>query len=375
MATEEPTEQPTPRKRRRAREKGQVPTSVDLSRAVALLLIYLAWRFAGPTMLSRLTGAVEDWLRVSEMPPITPESIMAGYAASLPLLLAVLGPVMLAAVIGTAVAAAAQTRGLLTTAAVQPDWSRINPANGLRRIFSVRGSIATIKGIVQVCVVMIIAIWVLRGRADEILAMGDMEIAPAMATVLAVAAEMLVKCMLTLLVVGAADYAFEWWDNEKALRMTRQELKRELREEEGDPHIQRRRREIQRGMLAQGISAEMPQADVVVTNPTHYAVALRYEAARMPAPRVVARGQRRVARRIIALARTWGIPVIHNPPVARSLFTNCRLGEMIPERLYQVVAEIFAAVYRRRRQQAGPGRAAGGSEEGTAGANGAIAIQ
>lgn len=369
MATEERTEQPTPRKRRRAREKGQVPTSVDLSRAVGLLLIYLAWRFAGPTMLSRLTGALEDWLRVKQTPPVTPESVISGYAATIPLLLAVLGPVMLAAVVGTVVAASAQTRGLLTAAALQPDLSRINPANGFKRLFSVRGTIATVKGIVKVCVVMVIAVWVLRGRADEVLAMGDMGIVPALTTTLGIAAEMLVKCMLTLLVVGAADYAFEWWDNEKSLRMTRQELKRELREEEGDPHIQRRRRQIQRGMLAQGISTEMPQADVVVTNPTHYAVALRYEAAQMPAPKVVARGQRRVARRIIELARTWGIPVIHNPPVARSLFADCRLGEAIPGRLYQVVAEIFAAVYRRRRQRARSARPHNDSEEGDAGAN------
>jgi flagellar biosynthesis protein FlhB len=151
-----------------------------------------------------------------------------------------------------------------------------------------------------------------------------------------------------LLAIGAADYGFEWWDNEKQLRMTRQELKRDLRDTDGDPQIRARREKMRRAMLAQGISAEMPMADVVVTNPTHFAVALRYDAAEMSAPKVVALGQRAVAREIIRLARMHGVEIVENPPVARSLFRSCELGGAVPEALYAVVAEIFAAVYRRR---------------------------
>lgn len=351
MATEERTEQPTQRRRREARERGEVPTSVDLSRAIALLLIYLAWRFAGAEIVSRLTDATAQWLTLTQAPNLEPEAIIAGYRETLPLLLGVLGPIMAAAVIGTVVAAAAQTRGLIATAALQPDANRINPASGFKRLFSWRGAVATLKGIVKVVVILVIAAWVLRGRADEIVTMADMQLGPMLATLLSVAADLLVKCMLTLLVLGAADYAFEWWDHEKSLRMTRQELKRELREEEGDPNIRRRRGELRRGLLEQGISPEMPQADVVVTNPTHYAVALRYEAREMPAPRVVAKGQRAMARRIVELARSHGVEIIENPPVARSLFAGCALGEYVPEALYQVVAEILAAVYRKREER------------------------
>lgn len=348
--TGEKTEQPTPRKRRKAREEGKVATSVDLSRAIALLLIYVAWRFGGEGMLSRLLDMTEHWLRTARARELDPDAVIAAYADLLPLVAAVLAPVMLAAIAGTILAASAQTKGLLAVSAVNPQWSRINPVNGIKRLFSTRGVVNAAKSILKVTLVFLVAAWVLRGRADEVLLMADLELRQTMALMVGIAAEMVVKCMLTLLVIGAADYAFEWWDHEKQLRMTRYELKRDLREDEGDPQIRSRRDEMRREILAQGISAQMPQADVVVTNPTHYAVALRYYPDEMEAPRVVARGQRAIAREIIRIARHHGITIIENPPVARSLFASCRLGDAVPEKLYQVVAEIFAAVYRRRSQ-------------------------
>jgi flagellar biosynthetic protein FlhB len=351
MANEERTEQPTPRKRRQAREKGQVATSVDLTRALGLLAIYLAWRFAGAGMLSRLLSATERWLRLAGTREIDLDRIMAAYASLLPVMALVLGPLMLAAIIGTVVAASAQTGALVSGQAISPDWSRLNPINGFKRLFSARGAVATLKSILKVCAIALVAGVVLHSHAQDILLMADMQLRPMMATMGGIAAEMLVKSMGLLLVIGAADYAFEWWDHEKQLRMTRHELKRDLRETEGDPQIRSRRDEIRRSVRDQGISAEMPQADVVVTNPTHFAVALRYDPDSMAAPRVVAKGQRAIAREIIRLGRMHGAEVVQNPPVARSLFKSCELGGSVPEALYSVVAEIFAAVYQRRRER------------------------
>ncbi len=351
MATEERTEQATPRKRRQAREKGQVAVSADLSRALSLLAIYLVWRYAGTGMLQRLREATERGLQAAASAELQPEDAVAACGEAMQVVALVVGPVMLAAVIGAVISGAAQTGGLVSAAAINPDWSRLNPANGFKRLFSARGAVATLKSILKVGAVALVAALVLRAHAQQIVLMAEMELRPMMAALGAIAMEMLVKCMGLLLIIGAADYAFEWWDHEKRLRMSRSELKRELRESEGDPQIRARRQQLRRGMLAQGISAEMPLADVVVTNPTHFAVALRYDAGSMGAPKVVAKGQRAMAREIIRLARMHGIEVLENPPVARSLFRSCQVGGAVPEALYVVVAEIFAALYRRRRQR------------------------
>ena len=352
MASEERTEQPTPRRRRQARERGQVATSVDLSRALALPAIYLAWCTCGRDAVSALAEATERWLRAAGATTLNAAAVMDLYADALGVLALALAPVMLAPVGASALVSAAQTRGLLSAAALRPDLSRINPAAGARRLLSWRGAVATIKGAVKVGLLLAIAGWVLYARAELIVATGAMDLGPMLSAVLGIAAELIVKCALVLVVLGAADYAFEWWDHEKSLRMTRAELRRDLREDDGDPQIRRRRQQMRRAVLAQGISAELPQADVVITNPTHFAVALRYDPRRMSAPKVVARGQRAVAREIIRRARVHGIEVIENPPVARSLFAACNLGESVPQELYQVIAEIFALVYRRRRERA-----------------------
>ncbi|MBD3292825.1 MAG: flagellar type III secretion system protein FlhB, partial [Armatimonadia bacterium] len=339
---------PTPRKRKQAREKGQVATSVDLTRAIGLLAIYLAWRFGGRGMLARLQSLTERWLRLAGTREMGVEDVISGYASLLPATALVLGPVMLAAIVGTVIAASAQTGGLVAASVLSPDWSRLNPINGFKRLFSARGAVATLKSILKVCAVSLVAAVVLHSHAREILLMADMQLRPMMATMGAIAGEMVVKSMGLLLVIGAADYAFEWWDHQKQLRMTRHELKRDLRDTDGDPQIRGKRDEMRRKMLSQGISPELPQADVIVTNPTHFAVALRYDAESMAAPKVVAKGQRAVAREIIRMGRMHGIEVVQNPPVARSLFRSCDLGGPVPEALYAVVAEIFAAVYRRR---------------------------
>jgi len=351
VASEERTEKATPRKRQEARKKGQVATSVDLSRALALLAIYLAGRFGGAGMLGRLQDATERWLRAAGTGELEPEQAIAAWGSALQVGALVVGPLMLAAIIGTIVASVAQTGGLLAASVINPDWSRINPVNGFKRLFSARGAVAALKSILKVCAIALVAGLVLRAHTGDILLMADMDLRPMMAQIGAIAGEMLVKCMGLLLVIGAADYAFEWWDHEKQLRMSHSELKRDMRESEGDPQIRARRRQLRQTVLSQGISAEMPLADVVVTNPTHFAVALRYDALSMGAPKVVAKGQRAMAREIIRLARVHGIEVMQNTPVARSLFKSCEVGGPVPEALYIIVAEIFAAVYRRRRQR------------------------
>jgi len=359
MATEERTEQPTPRRRREARERGQVANSVDLSRAIGLLLLYLTCRATGGYMGGQSFELMRSGLDARAAADLTPDQVVASLARLAPIAAAIVAPVMIAAIVGAVLGTCTQTRLLVATQLLNPDLNRINPVSGFKRLVSWRGVVATAKGVIKVALVLAMAGWVIRARTDQIVAMGAMSLTQMNATMLAIALEMVGKCAALLLVLGAADYAYEWWEQEKSLRMTRQELKRDLREQEGDPHIRSRRRRLQRSLMEQGITRELPQASVVVTNPTHYAVALRYQPAAMDAPRVVAKGQRAMARRIVELARGWGIPVVEDPPVARALFSMAALGERIPETLYQAVAEILAAVYQKRRERLARSRGGG----------------
>ena len=351
MATEERNERPTERKRRKAREKGQVAHSVDLSRAFGLLAIYLVWRLAGHAIADDVLNLLVSTFSLRAEGEVSPEEVIALYRHLLPALAAILGPLMLAAMLGAVLPSLGQTRLLFAPAALQLDWNRLNPATGFKRLISWRGAVSTLKGVIKVAVILGVCAWVLRARADMLVGMGAMQLGPMTAAMLSIAGEMIVKSCAVLLILGAADYGYEWWEHEKSLRMTRYEVRRELRETEGDPQVRARRRQLARGLLEQGILPEMPSADVVLTNPTQIAVALRYDANEMPAPRVVAKGQRAIARRIIELARTYGVPVTQNPPVARSLFEQVAIGSFVPAALYQVVAEIFAVVYRRRRER------------------------
>ncbi len=360
MATEERTEQASPRRRREAREKGQVANSVDLTRAVGLLAIYLVWKTAGGFVCERGLTMMRTGLDLNVPTELGPEQALAVGVRLMPMAAAMVAPVMIAAILGAALGTFTQTKLLVSTKLLNPDWNRINPLNGAKRLVSWRGVVSAIKGTVKVALVLAMAAWVLRARADEIVTMSAMGLAQTGAVMVSIAMEIGIKCAALGMVLGAADYAWEWWEQEKSLRMTKQDVKRELRDQDGDPQVRGRRRQLRRGMLEQGISGEMPQASVVVTNPTHYAVALRYESGTMDAPKVVAKGQRAIARRIVEMARTWNIPVVQEPPVARALFSMASVGQFVPEELYQTVAEILAAVYQRKRERLRRGRLAGG---------------
>ncbi len=360
MAAEEKTQQATPRKRREAREKGQVANSLDLSRGIGLLAIYLMWRSTGSAVGDRLLSLMRDSLDLQPAENLLPEHAMATYTHLLPVMAAIIGPVMIAALVGAILGTSAQTRMMVSSRPLNPDLNRLNPLNGAKRMVSWRGVVSAAKSVVKVALVLTVALWVLRSRSNDILAMSAMDLSTMIRLMLAIAMEITVKCAAMLLIMGAADYAWEWWDMEKSLRMTHQEVKRESREQDGDPHIRARRRQMQRDMLAQGITPAMEQASVVITNPTRYAVALRYDPTGMAAPRVVAKGQRAIARRIVEMARGWNIPVVQEPPVARSLFAMVPLGGDVPEALYHVVAEILAAVYQRKRERLTRSRLASG---------------
>lgn len=346
MATEEKTEQATPRRRQKAREEGQVAQSKDLTGAVSLAAAIAVYKFAGSGIGRSIAAAAECHFADADAVAFSADALSHQAFAWLGLVAGAVMPVALAALAAGMTANLIQTGFLFATKRISPTADKLNPINGLKRIFSLNGLVEAAKGLLKVAIVAFIAWGTLSAHQTELLNLQRMALPQALTVVSAIVFQFAIRYCLALLVIGGADYAYQRWQHEKQLRMSRYELKRELREAEGDPQIRAQRRRQARALLQQGISQQMPQADVVVTNPTHLAVALLYKDGQMPAPLVVAKGKGGIAVRIKNLARTYAIPIVEEPTTARALYESTRLGEFVPPVLYQAVAEVLAGVYR-----------------------------
>ena len=356
FADGERTEPATPRRREQARQRGQVARSADLSLGLgvlaAALVLQAGVRLAVDDVL-RLSGRVwggELWLGELSAPRL---EAMAWDA------LATLRGVGLiaAGVSGVALLTQVAQVGVLASGhPLVPQWSRIDPLAGLRRLFSARSVVELGKGLAKAAAVA----WAAWGVIVPVVQSGPglVEMSPVEVAlwVGGLAWRAMVRMGLVLLLIGVADYAYQRWEFEQGLRMSRRELLDEFRQTEGDPHMRSRIRQRMRQLAARRMMQRVPQASVVVTNPTHVAVALEYDADRMEAPVVVAKGQELVAQRIVETAREHGVPVVHNPPLAWALYQGVDVGQAIPPELYRAVAEVLAYVYRLRRVAAGPAR-------------------
>jgi flagellar biosynthetic protein FlhB len=229
---------------------------------------------------------------------------------------------------------------------VLPRWEKLS--QGWSRAFSQAAVVRGLVAVVKVIVVGLIGFLVVRGRATQIMTLGQGSLAQAAIQAGDIAVRMALAMAATLVVIGVADYGFQRWRYEMMLRMTRQELKEEVRREEGDPQVRGRIRKMQREMLKNRMMRDVPGATVVVTNPTHLAVALKYDRGTMGAPRVVAKGAGYVASRIVDLARRHSVPVVERQAVAQALYKAVPIGQEIPHALFQAVAEVLAYVYRLR---------------------------
>ncbi len=348
---EDRTEKATQYRRRRFRERGMVAHSRDLSAAVGLLTAFGALKLMGPWMASRLANDTVHFFVSASSHQLNSGTLSAYGLHAFKLLALLAAPPLTMAAVGSMAASWLQTGFLFSAFPLIPTLDRINPLNGLRRLFSWEGLFETIKSVAKICVLMAVAWLTLKPRVVGLIAAG-LENPTTLAQRAATLASLLtLRCGLTMLVIGAADYAFQWWQMERRMMMTRQEAKEEWKETEGDPLLEMRRRARRNELLEQRITPELREASVVVTNPTHIAVALKYQLHQMPAPKVVAKGRGYVAERIVALARTYNIPVERNVPLARALYKSVRVGDYIPRALYRAVAEILAVVYRRREQR------------------------
>ncbi|RQS16796.1 flagellar biosynthesis protein FlhB [Burkholderia sp. Bp8998] len=343
------TEAATPRRREKAREEGQVARSRELA-SFALLAagFYGAWLLAGPSgahLQTMLRGAFA-FDRATAFD--THRMLSAAGSASLEGL-AVLLPILALTGLAALLAPMALGGWLISQKTFELKFERLNPISGLGRMFSIQGPIQLGMSLAKTLVVGGIggiAIW--RSK-DELLGLATQPLGSALADAMHLVAVCCGTTVAGMLVVAALDVPYQIWQYNKKLRMTKEEVKREHRENEGDPHVKGRIRQQQRAIARRRMMAAVPKADVVVTNPTHFAVALQYTDGEMRAPKVVAKGVNLVAARIRELAAEHNVPLLEAPPLARALYHNVELEREIPGSLYSAVAEVLAWVYQLRR--------------------------
>ncbi|MBI5399464.1 flagellar biosynthesis protein FlhB [Candidatus Saganbacteria bacterium] len=348
------SEEPTPHRLREAREKGQVAKSREVTVAVVLLVTYYSLRFFGPMMW---TGLIDS---INAMFDLIPEATrnfnltLAGYILLLGLrgmALAVL-PIFGIAFAATFIAEVLQTGFVFSFEPLSPKIEKLNPLEGFKKMFSLQGLVELVKSLLKIGIVFYITWLAIKEDLPFIVVL--VESHPW--EIIALGANLVFKIAMRVgvfyIAVAILDYLYRRWEYMRNLKMTKQEVKEEYKRLEGDPMVKQRMRDLQRQAAQQRMMAAVPKADVVVTNPTHIAVALKYEQQKMKAPLVLAKGERKIAEEIKKIAEAHEISIVENEPLARSIYRSTKLNQEIPSELYQAVAEVLAYVYKVRRERA-----------------------
>ena len=350
----ERTEPATDKKRADARKKGKVFRSQELNSAAVLVFSALLLSFAGGGMASGIADMARELFGTAGTVRITAAGAHELFAREIirfgGVALPVLGGI---ALVGLALNLA-QVGFRFTFEPMLPQFARVNPLSGMKRVLGSRRSLVELlKNVLKVTLVGYIAWDALQGILGDAVTLMDGDPATIVAYMGHSAIGLALKTGLAFLVMAALDYAYQRFEYEKELRMTKQEVRDESKQQEGDPQVKARVRSIQRRIAYRRMMQDVPTADVVVTNPTHVAVALKYDTARMSAPKVVAKGADLVAKRIRDVAAEHGVPIIEDRPLARTLFQSVEIGEEIPEKMFQAVAQLLAYIYRLRGDAAG----------------------
>ncbi|MFC1637587.1 flagellar biosynthesis protein FlhB [Candidatus Margulisiibacteriota bacterium] len=348
----EKSEEPTPHRLREAREKGQVAKSREITVAAVLLLSYFLFRYLGVFMWQNLTQSASAILQL--IPEATNFSVsLAAYALLLALrgLAMVVLPIFGIAWLSTFIAEAVQTGLVFSVDPLTPKLDKLNPLQGFKKMFGLQGLVELIKSLLKIGIVFYISWSVAKDEIPFVIIL--IEAQPWDTIVLggSIVYKIAMRVGLFYIAVAILDYFYRRWDYMKNLKMTRQEVKEEYKRLEGDPLVKQRMRDLQRQVAHSRMMGAVPQADVVVTNPTHIAVAIKYKANDMKAPLLLAKGQRKIAEEIRRIAEKYEISIVENEPLARSIYRTTRINQDIPAELYQAVAEVLAYIYKIKRDR------------------------
>lgn len=342
----EKTEQPTAHKLAEARKDGNVARSQDLSAAVVLLGTLLLLMFIGNTVFAQLREMMKQELQVTlQLEDYTAEGIATNAGRQMNMLFAIVGPIMGGIAVLALGVSILQTGFLMTTKPLQPSLNKISPLKGLKRMFSRKSLVKLVISIGKISILGTVAVWTVVEDIRKLMILPYLAMPVMVSHILDLILDLGLKICIALMILAILDWAYQKWQRTQDLKMSKQEVKDEMRRMEGDPQIRARRRRVQMQVAAQRMQAEVPGADVVVTNPTQLAIALKYDSTEMRAPRVVAKGAGHMARRIREIAIEAGVPLVERKPLAQALFRSCEVGDEVPPQLYKAVAEILAYVY------------------------------
>jgi flagellar biosynthetic protein FlhB len=351
--SEERTEEPTGRRLEKFREEGKVAKSQELGGILVLFAGIYSLTMVGPQLSNNMMAIMRDSfhdLALQGHDSFTQRYLQNMVAHSTIEIGLALAP-WLGALLFIAVAAdVAQTRGLVQPKLLIPKWDRLNPVSRVKQMFGTQMVVETVKGLAKQTLIGILVYQTIVNHLSDLISSAQLGFVQGIFGLVKVAYDMSLQAAILLLAVAALDYGWQYSRHRKSLMMTKQEVRDESKQQDGSPEVKSRIRRIQREMAQRRMMAQVPTADAVVVNPTHFAVAIRYDNAKMQAPKLVAKGQDEVALRIIALARRNGVPVVPNKPLARALF-KLPLDTIIPPEFFQAVAEVLAFVYGLKNQR------------------------
>ncbi|MBY6031736.1 flagellar biosynthesis protein FlhB [Marinobacter daepoensis] len=353
--SQEKTEEPTPRRLEKAREEGQTARSKELATMAVLLAGAGGLLLFGASLGGALEGIMRDAFVLERSEIFDTRHMSVQLIISAKEAAWALSPILILLVIA-AIAGSIGIGGLLFSAkAIAPKANRMDPIKGLGRMFSIRSLIELVKAIAKVGLVMAVAILILNLRTDDLLSIAEEPTIPAMEHVLWTLGWSFFFLSCATIAIAMIDVPFQIFDHQKKLRMTKQEVKDEYKDTEGKPEVKGKIRQLQREMAQRRMMQDVPKADVVITNPTHYAVALKYDQQSMGAPVVVAKGADEVAFKIMEIARESKVEVLRTPPLTRAVYHNSEIGEEIPDGLYMAIAQVLAYVFQLRQFRKGRG--------------------
>ncbi|OWY72443.1 flagellar biosynthesis protein FlhB [cyanobacterium TDX16] len=339
------TEAPTPRRREEARKKGQIARSQDLSSSILLLGGMVCLRWFGPRLIESLTGSLRHYMEMSDareamhidVVPMT-LSLAAGVIGAA-------GPIMVGLLLLSVASHLVQVGFVMTTDPLTPNLNKLNPVNGFQRLLSMRTIVQLAMNMLKLTFVGLVGYVIIAERIGKVFLAMEVGGWAQLALMAQILYEIGLILAVVLFVLALTDYVWQRWRHEQDIKMTKEEVKEELRRMEGDPIIKQRRRKMQLAAALMHIRKNVPKADVIVTNPTELAIAIKYDAEAMVAPRVIAKGQDYLAAKIRQIAVQHGIPIVERKPLAQALFKTVEVGQEVPEQFYKAIAEILAYVY------------------------------